>query len=132
VIPHEVSTLLQFDDRVCLSTLNKKDAIHEFIKDVENNAAFRKTNNQIIIGNTIIHQFYKFIKNNSNKNKIDINLMSTLRLTKSFCHNNQNIIFTRVDKGHVTVALDKDVYINRIEELLNNNNTYSIVKKKSY
>jgi len=54
-----------------------------------------------------------------------MNLTSMLRSTKLFCYNNQNIIFTRVDKGNVTVALDKYIYTNRIEELLSDINTYS-------
>jgi len=75
---------------------------------------FRDTNNQILIRNIIIPQFHKFLKNNSTKNVIDMNLTSMPRFTKLFCYNNR-IIFTRVDKGNVTVALDKDFYTDRIE-----------------
>jgi len=50
-------------------------------------------------------------------------------MTKKFCKNNKNIIYTKADKGNVTVAMDKDFYINKIEELLNDQNTYTIVKK---
>jgi len=41
------------------------------------------------------------------------------------------VIFTRADKGNTTVALNKDVYIKNIEELLSDRNTYIVEKKNS-
>src|SRR5436190_9657229 len=38
-------------------------------------------------------------------------------------------MFTRADKGNVTVALDKDKYVQEMNKLLSDNNTYNIVKK---
>jgi len=49
--------------------------------------------------------------------------------TYKFIKNNPNVIFTRADKGNITVALNKVDYINRIEDLLGDNETYEIVKK---
>jgi len=44
VIPHEVSMLLQFGDRFCLpNSINKKTAIHEFIKDIESNMKYHNS-----------------------------------------------------------------------------------------
>jgi len=34
-----------------------------------------------------------------------------------FCEDNSNIIFTRTDKGNVTVAMDRKDYINKMEVL---------------
>lgn len=39
------------------------------------------------------------------------------------------MIVTRADKGNITVALDKDDYFNKIEDLLKDKNTYITVKK---
>jgi len=59
-IPQEVSSLLQLGERFCLpSHLNKKSAIHEFIKDIESNSALHKSKNQTLIRNIVIPQFYK-------------------------------------------------------------------------
>jgi len=49
--------------------------------------------------------------------------------TKKFLHNNPNLLLTRADKGNVTVALDKDSYIAKIESMLSNKETYNILKK---
>jgi len=43
--------------------------------------------------------------------------------------NNQNVIFTRADKGNITVAIDRISYISKVEELLNDDNTYTVVKR---
>lgn len=48
--------------------------------------------------------------------------------TARFCKKNSNIIFTRSDKGNVTVAMDRTIYNNKVTELLNDTNTYSIIK----
>jgi len=105
-IPHEVSTLLQFGDRFCLPTyLDKKFAIHEFIKDVESNSFFHSFNKQTLIRNITIPQLYKFLKNTPSINPVDTKLIQLLNATKHFCHNNRNIIFTRADKGNITVAM---------------------------
>jgi len=129
-IPTEVSSLLQLGGKFCLPTHpNKKFSIHEFIKDIECNAHFQDTNKQILIRNIAIPQFYKFIENKIVAPQSTEKIAYLLNMTKKFCKNNKNIIFTKADKGNVTVAMDKDFYINKMEELLNDQNTYTIVTK---
>jgi len=60
---------------------------------------------------------------------VDTKLIQLRNTTKHFCYNNRNIIFTRADKGNVTVAIDRVSYINKVEEILNDDNTYTVVKK---
>jgi len=112
VISQEVSTLLQFGNRFCLPTyINKKYAIHEFIKDIESNNAFHNSNKQTLIRNIAIPQLYKFLKNTPPIKLSDVKLFHLLNVTKQFCLNNNNIIFTRADKGNITVAIEKnDLY----------------------
>jgi len=38
--------------------------------------------------------------------------------TIEFMHNNLEVIFTRADKSSVTVALNKNVYVQKIEKLI--------------
>jgi len=40
-----------------------------------------------------------------------------------------NILFTRADKGSITAALDKNDYINKIENMLNDTDTYTKINK---
>lgn len=41
--------------------------------------------------------------------------------------NNPDIIFTRADKGNITVAIQKNDYINKINDMLCDKDTYSII-----
>lgn len=56
-------------------------------------------------------------------------LKTLLKSTLYFTDKHPNIIFTRADKGNVTVALDKNFYITEIEKVLHDNNTYVKIKK---
>jgi len=42
-----------------------------------------------------------------------------------------SIIFTKADKGNITVALDKNKYITKMEEMLQDQDTYSNIKNNS-
>jgi len=129
-IPPHVSILLQLGGNFCLPTDNrKKTAVHEFIKHLESFNRYFNDNERTKIRNTVIPFFHRFIHNKVSSNVTEKTLLFLMKLTTSFCKNNPDIIFTRADKGNVTVALKKDTYINRIEELLNDKNTYEIVKK---
>jgi len=129
-IPSSVSTLLQLGGNFCLPIDNfKKKAIHEFIKDLEcHNRHFSDTD-KAKIRNTVVPFFHRFIHKKAGENVIEKTLSSLEKLTNSFCKNNPDIIFTRADKGNVTVALNKEVYNKRMEELLQDKNTYEIIKK---
>jgi len=91
----------------------KKIAIHEFIKDIENHNRHFNDTEKAKIYDTIIPFFYRLIHKKTNKNIIDKTLLSLKKLTTKFCKNNSNILFTRADKGNVTVALDRNEYIKK-------------------
>jgi len=130
MIPTEVSSLLQLRGKFSLPIqLNKKHIVHEFIKDIERNSFFHETNKQILIRNTAIPLLYKLINHNSVTSLSNKKVTHLLNITKKFCKNNDNLIFTKTDKGNVTIAMDRCFYIDKIEELLNDKNTYTIVKK---
>lgn len=131
IIPKEVSNLLQLGGKFSLPILNnKKKAIHEFIKDVESNNKKYNISNQISIRNTSIplFHFYIIIKNHRYPER---QLLQCYTNTLQFCRTNPNIIFTRADKGNVTVVLDRKTYISKIEGILNDSKSYTVVKKNS-
>jgi len=130
IIPPKVSVLLQLGGNFCLPTDNcKKMAIHEFIKHLESYNRYFNESERTKIRNTVIPFFHRFIHNKVSSNVTEKTLLLLKKLTTSFCKNNPNIIFTRADKGNITVALKKDTYISKMEELLNDKNTYEIVRK---
>lgn len=46
-------------------------------------------------------------------------------LVKKFLRDNRDILFTRADKGSITVAIDRNDYIEKMERALGDTNTYS-------
>lgn len=130
-IPSYVSNLLQLGNNFCLPTKDKKTAIHEFIKDIE--CSFKRNiMNLTTIRNVAIPQFGKFLHTKHKKDVIQQKLLEMHKATKKFCRDNPNIIFTRADKGNITVALDRMEYTTKVDMVLGDKNSYSLVKKKSF
>jgi len=59
----------------------------------------------------------------------DIQITDLIKITNKFIKNNSNIIFTRTNKGNITIALEKTEYVNTIEQLLNDTETYDKINK---
>jgi len=49
--------------------------------------------------------------------------------TKKFVREHLEVFFIRVDKGNVTIALNKNQYIEKMESMLSDKNTYKIIKR---
>ncbi|XP_071571138.1 uncharacterized protein [Temnothorax nylanderi] len=62
-------------------------------------------------------------------NPVDKMLASWWKTTKKFTLEHPNILFTRADKGNATIALNRDVYTEKMEDTLSDPETYSVVKK---
>jgi len=81
------------------------------------------------IRNTVIPHFHRFLCRRNEQNTVKREIISLHRITKKFRKENPNIIFTRADKGNVTVALDRGDYIQKMEEAFKDKNTYTQVKR---
>jgi len=66
---------------------------------------------------------------NNSTSLIRLHKTVTIPELKDFIKNNPNIIFTRADKGNITVTLEKTEYLNKIEEMLNDTETYEKINK---
>jgi len=129
-IPTDVTKLLQLGEGFSFPFFkNKKEMVIEFIKDFEGRG-FRNNNTQKLkIRNTVVTQLQKFIHNNQGSESIQDELIRLLKTTKSYCKNNTNVIFTKADKGNVTVALDRAHYFDSINLMLNDETTYERIQK---
>lgn len=54
-----------------------------------------------------------------------------VKTTQAFIKQHPNILFTRADKGNVTVALDNNEYVFKIESMPSDKNTYIKSKIKN-
>jgi len=132
-IPIKVSNLLQLGGNFGfpIAKFSKKNAIHEFIKDVEIHNRHITETEKSKIRNITIPFFHRLIHKKIREKKIDNKLIELKNATAKFCKNNPNIIFTRADKGNVSVAMDRVEYLNKIERMLQDQNTYIMIKKNS-
>ena len=75
---------------------------------------------------------FSLINNLSSMNRIDNNdklILKWFRQTKNFINEHPNIFFTKSDKGNTTVALNKEVYTNKLNEMFTDASTYEVIKK---
>lgn len=100
-------------------------------KNIENNSKKFTIDTQLTIRNRIIPIINNLSVARPLNNNNNIQLLRLHKLTKQYMKENPNFIFTRADKGNVTVALDKDNYTLKITELLNDVDTYSIKNSNS-
>jgi len=42
---------------------------------------------------------------------------------------NNNVIFTRTDKGNIIMALDDKMYVSKVTEMLQDTETYEVIKR---
>jgi len=60
---------------------------------------------------------------------IDKQLLKMESDTRTFISVHLNIVFTHADKGNVTVAMDRDAFMNQMTTLLCYSDTYILIKK---
>lgn len=96
---------------------------------MENN--FKKSDKQTaeLIRFHYIHIFSKFLPSNFKFNDIDKELLFKSKILSEFWKNHPDILFTRADKGNVTVAVDRISYVNNINILLSDESTYIKIKR---
>jgi len=59
----------------------------------------------------------------------DETLIRAANFTKKFQRENPNVIITRADKGNVTVALDREIYLKKITNMFSDESTYLVLNK---
>jgi len=129
-IPNEMIGLLQLSDGFCLPPTNISNTISECIKSVEYSfSRFPLVNNIYMFRSQLFPFIYALRNRDSHKKDIDQIILSAVSVTKRFMNNNPDILFTRADKGDAVVALDKDDYISKMEIILMDFNTYTLLKR---
>jgi len=64
------------------------------------------------------------------RNEVDRKLFDLAKKTKIFIKEMNNCaIFTRADRGNVIVVLDGKTYVSKVTEMLQNTETYEVIKR---
>jgi len=126
-IPHNIKCLLQLGQNFAMPAIDIKKNIIELIKNIENNINKLNVDFQGFVRNNSLPIIKKLFNTCSQRNKIYDRLMSLGRLTRQFIKKHPNLILTKADKGNVTVALNRDDYIYKIEAMLQDQDTYTSI-----
>jgi len=127
-IPEDSQCLLQLGENFSLPTINLEKTIIEVVKNIENNTnKFPET--QLIIRNRIIPIINNLASSSSHNDFLSTKISQLVKNTKLFSKNNPNILFTRADKGNITVALDRDMYTDKITKMLQDKDTYTKINE---
>lgn len=128
-IPEEVQGLLQLGENFCLPTNNKQKIVTEFVKSVDHNTNKLSVNSRIRFRNRITPIINNLANFSVKASPLDRKLTNAYLATNSFIKEHPYISFTRADKGNVTVAINKDEYILKMNEILSDEKTYIKVSK---
>ena len=119
--------MLKLDEKFNLSINqdNKENVLVEF-KCIEHSITSRPKNIVInFVRNNSIPILNKFYNNFPSPSFNDRIILEWLHLTKIFINDHSNLLIT--DKSNITVILEKDLYISKMEEILSDVDIYSII-----
>jgi len=133
-IPPVVRDLLSLGEKFNLPTTcqrNKNRTVLETIKDVENNIKLLDQEQKSHIRLLTASSLERFVNNRPHLNNSEKELIDSVNYTRSFINDHPSILFTKSDKGNVTVALNRKDYLNKILDMLNDADTYVAVHIKN-
>lgn len=130
-IPLDVQLLLQLGDRfsVLHSDRNKDDLLVGCLKNIECNITQLQDKQKNDIRNRsaiILKDFYNRDTQHSDQDRL---IMSWISSTRDFINKHPNILFMNADKGNITVAMHRNMYLHKMNELLSDTNTYEVIVK---
>lgn len=120
---------MQLGKNFSLPTINREIITTEFIKYVEHNIDKLPRNICVTISNRVAPILNNLAHYSFKSSPVDRELTTASLVTRKFIKDNPDVIFTRADKGNVTVAVNKVDYLKNMDALLNDNATYTIVNK---
>ncbi|XP_024892886.1 uncharacterized protein LOC112468084 [Temnothorax curvispinosus] len=132
-IPERVFKFLSLGDRFALpiDTKNKKDRVNSVV-DIIKNFEFNiyQIPDDIVdeARDRISNSLFKFLRKNKHTNYIDRFILQEFKFCKRFLCDNDDLLVTRADKGQVTVILERNTYVNKMIDLLNDSLTYKKLK----
>src|SRR5580765_2372334 len=128
-IPLEVQGLLQLGENFCLPPKSRDKVITDFLKSFEHSIDRLPSTSRTAVRSRAFPIIKKLPDHSFDTATTNKTLFRAAHTTSKFMAENTNIIFTKADKGNVTVALDREDYLNKMRTLLSDNDTYTVVKK---
>lgn len=133
IIPSDVAEILSYGPNFSLEITNEYELpVIEYISSIEtvinNKSDDEKNIIRSEITNVITNHKTKIKHKNIKTNNFQKNIKQKLGYAKKFIKDNPQIIVLKPDKSNKTVVMNKIDYNNKIENLLNDTNTYKKLK----
>ena len=130
VFPKYVTDTLSLGEKFNFSIDFDYKQVFEFFKCLENTIYLNK-NADNKLRNDVLHIINSHVKNKPHISYSDKVINNNILLTKKFLKQNPNVFFTKADKGNATVAIEHNVYIQKVEEALGDDSYYIPLEKKN-
>ncbi|KYN22049.1 hypothetical protein ALC57_05565, partial [Trachymyrmex cornetzi] len=108
---------------------NKKNIVIDCIKSIQRSICRFLIDKKIDVTNHSIPILNNIVNSHIVTSSVDKKILKLEMETKEFMDAHLNIILTHANKGNVTVGLDKDTYVKKVNEMLEDKETYEIIKK---
>lgn len=123
-IPNDVQAFMGLGPRHGLPAHMDRDTAFQYIADVENILEYMDDSREKdVIRSSVVSDLEKY--NYRRLSAMDQWLTDTETAVRKFKSNYKNILFVRSDKGNVTVAMDRQDYKQKTDDLILNNETYT-------
>lgn len=134
-IPTDVNDILRLGDKYSPPISDTEKPFVKLISNVESAFFYMEdTDQQTEARNRFVNILTNF-NNRKNHQKFlsedEIKTRNKLAQTKKFLKDNPDLLITRADKGNITVITTKIDYVNKINDLLQDKNTYEITTDSS-
>jgi len=132
-IPDYVSNILSLGERFALpiNVNDSKDRLDTTLGIVKNfEASIYKfpemcvDNIRAMVVNSLNRNLYRY----KHLNYLDAHIHKEFIKCKNFLKNNDDIFVTKADKGQVIVVMDKSAYVDQMVKILDDENTYRLVR----
>ena len=129
-IPDNVKYILQLGQRFNLpnTVTNKGKMTCEFIKHIESNILKLDEQTKNLIRKDTI-PILNNINYSSPNNNLDKIIKQGIRELRMFLNDNPGLLVTRADKGNTTVILTYRDYIEKMQDILSDKNTYRLINR---
>lgn len=124
-IPKDIQSFLSLGPKFNLPTTPTNIRIENYISEIEDALSTIPSDQSNIIRAKTTNMLTNFLLN---KNRVNYEIESIIKKTKTFLKQEKELIILKADKGNITVALNKTDYLNKMYELLNDNVTYKKIK----
>lgn len=129
-IPQEHLNILSLGDKFNLPIKNHHTPNAEIIAHLEPTIQkLENTLDRTELRNKLCNILTNHRKMRGKKTTFDTILHMQIEKTKQYLKENPDILVLNADKGNVTVLMNKNDYIHKMETLLNDNGTYQILKE---